>query len=65
MPKRNTPRKPCEKCGKPIAQARLQAVPGVTTCIDCARKNPVKYDTRHIEIAQASPINRNGFAPSD
>jgi DnaK suppressor protein len=28
----------CESCGKPIAPERLEALPWVATCIDCARK---------------------------
>ena len=27
----------CERCGKRIAMARLQALPGATTCVACAR----------------------------
>ena len=27
----------CERCGGPIAPARLEARPGATTCIACAR----------------------------
>jgi hypothetical protein len=57
--------KPCSLCGKPIAPARLEALPGVTTCIDCAKKHPRKVDTRGVELSQASPINRNGFAAYD
>lgn len=60
-----TPGKRCMMCGKPIAPARLEALPGVTTCIECAKKFPRKVDTSGIELSQASPINRNGFAPSD
>jgi len=60
-----TPRKLCGLCGQPIAPARLEALPGVTTCIECARKHPRKVDTSMIELSQASRINRNGFAPSD
>jgi DnaK suppressor protein len=26
----------CERCGRPITSARLEAKPAVTTCIDCA-----------------------------
>jgi RNA polymerase-binding transcription factor DksA len=52
-------------CDKPIAPARLEALPGVTTCIDCAKKYPRKVDTSHVELSQASPIDRTGFAPSD
>ena len=28
----------CVSCGKPIAPERLNAIPWVSTCIDCARK---------------------------
>jgi len=28
----------CETCGSPIAPERLEAIPWVPTCIDCARK---------------------------
>jgi len=57
--------KRCSLCGQPIAAARLEALPGVTTCIECARKHPRKVDTSGVELSQASPINRNGFAPKD
>jgi len=30
----------CTSCGKPIARERLEAIPWVPTCIDCARKAP-------------------------
>ena len=43
----------------------MEALPGVTTCIECAKKNPIKIDTSRIELSEASPINRNGFAPKD
>ena len=55
----------CSLCGKPIGAARLEALPGVTTCIDCARKHPRKVDTSQIDLSRASQINRNGFAPYD
>ena len=57
--------KACALCGKPIAPARLEALPGVTTCIECAKKHPRKVDTSGIEISQSSPIDRTGFAPTD
>jgi RNA polymerase-binding transcription factor DksA len=60
-----TTRKLCGLCGQPIAAARLEALPGVTTCIDCAKKHPRKVDVSGVELSQASPINRNGFAPKD
>jgi DnaK suppressor protein len=28
----------CERCGKPIAPARLEAIPSATTCVECAAK---------------------------
>jgi hypothetical protein len=62
---RKTPRKLCNLCGAPIAPARLEALPGVTTCIDCAKRHPRKLDLRGVDLSQASPINRNGFAPKD
>ncbi|QOV89019.1 TraR/DksA family transcriptional regulator [Humisphaera borealis] len=59
------PTKRCSLCGKPIAKARLEALPGVTTCIECASKHPQKFDPRLVDLSEASPINRNGFAPKD
>jgi RNA polymerase-binding transcription factor DksA len=58
-------KKLCGLCGRPIATTRLQALPGVTTCIECARKHPRKVDTSGVELSQASQINRTGFAPYD
>jgi len=55
----------CTYCGGAIAPARLKALPGVTICIECAKKYPVKVDPRKVELSEASPINRNGFAPKD
>jgi RNA polymerase-binding transcription factor DksA len=57
--------KRCALCGQAISAARLEALPGVTTCVACAKKHPRKIDTSGIDLAQASPINRNGFAPKD
>lgn len=57
--------KRCVWCGNPIPAARLEAIPGTTTCIACAKKHPRKVDTSSIELSEASPINRNGFAPKD
>lgn len=65
MSETNASQRPCWLCGKPIAPARVAALPGVTTCIECAKKHPRKIDTSGVELSQASPINRNGFAPSD
>lgn len=55
----------CTICGKPISAARLDALPGVTVCIECAKKYPMKVDTSKLDLSEASPINRNGFAPKD
>jgi RNA polymerase-binding transcription factor DksA len=65
MPQQLGQRKLCSICDRLISPARLEALPGVTTCIDCAKKHPRKLDTRGVELSQAGPINRNGFAPKD
>ncbi|HEY1684275.1 MAG TPA: TraR/DksA C4-type zinc finger protein [Tepidisphaeraceae bacterium] len=57
--------KACEICGKPIPLARLEALPGVTTCVPCASKKSTKLDPQKYDLSEASPINRNGFAPKD
>ncbi|MGB7160825.1 MAG: TraR/DksA C4-type zinc finger protein [Tepidisphaeraceae bacterium] len=59
------PKIPCSLCGKPIAAARLEALPGVTTCLECAKKNPPKVDPGKFDLSQSSPIDRTGFAPTD
>ncbi len=65
MAKKNPTVVSCAICGKAIAPARLEALPGVTTCIDCAKKHPPKIDFARYDLSEASPINRNGFAPKD
>jgi RNA polymerase-binding transcription factor DksA len=65
MAKRAEPEKRCSMCGNPIHPARLAAIPGIETCVECAKRNPKKLDPRTVDISQASPINRNGFAPTD
>jgi RNA polymerase-binding transcription factor DksA len=65
MSESKQPTKLCSLCGRPIAAARLEALPGVTTCIECAKKYPRKVDTSGVELSQASPIDRTGFAPTD
>src|SRR3954453_13597779 len=45
----------CSLCGRPIAAARLEALPGVTTCINCAKKHPRKVDTSGIELSKPAP----------
>jgi len=59
------PTKPCRDCGRPIPPARLAAVPGVETCVECARRYPVKIDPRTIDISQSPPIDRTGFGPKE
>ena len=63
--KQDTARKLCSLCDQPIAAARLEALPGVTTCLECAKKHPRKVDVSRIDLSQASPIDRTGFAPTD
>lgn len=55
----------CVYCHRPIAAARLEVLPDATTCVACAAKHPKKLDTSFVELSEASPINRNGFAPKD
>jgi RNA polymerase-binding transcription factor DksA len=55
----------CSLCRKPIPAVRLEALPDVDTCVTCAAKRPKKLDTSFVELSEASPINRNGFAPKD
>lgn len=31
----------CEHCGKPIAEERLEALPGTTTCVNCSTEERV------------------------
>ncbi len=63
VPKRS--KKLCSLCGQHIAAARLQALPGVTTCLECAKKNPPRIDARKFDLSESSPIDRTGFARSD
>jgi RNA polymerase-binding transcription factor DksA len=55
----------CKLCGKRISAARLEALPGVTTCIECAKKNPPRIDASKYDLSESSPIDRTGFAPTD
>ncbi|HVX87067.1 MAG TPA: TraR/DksA C4-type zinc finger protein [Phycisphaerae bacterium] len=56
----------CDLCRQPIAPARLEALPWTRMCVKCAEKNPPPpVDPATLDISQASPINKNGFAPSD
>jgi RNA polymerase-binding transcription factor DksA len=56
----------CGLCGRPISKGRLEALPGVTTCIDCATKHPGRrVQANELDLSQSSPIDRTGFAPSD
>jgi hypothetical protein len=62
---RPTPSKLCTLCGAAISEARLEALPNVTVCVECAKKFPPKVDVRSVDLSRASAINRNGFAPYD
>lgn len=56
----------CDLCGKPIPAERLEILPETTLCVACSRKNPpAAIDPDSLDLSQASPINKNGFAPSD
>jgi predicted amidophosphoribosyltransferase len=55
----------CSVCGAPISPARLEALPNVSICVECAKKFPPKVDPRSVDLSRASAINRNGFAPYD
>ena len=56
----------CAICGNRISKERLEALPGVTTCVACAAKNPPKkIRANELDLSQASPIDRTGFAPTD
>jgi len=66
MPKsKKSERVLCRVCQKPIAAARLEALPGVTLCIECAKKHPPRIDPEKYDLSQSSPIDRTGFAPTD
>jgi hypothetical protein len=56
----------CEKCGKPIGEERLEILPETRVCVECARLfPPAPIDPAKLDISEASPITRNGFAPKD
>jgi hypothetical protein len=66
MPPQTTPTNLCSLCGRPIPPGRLEALPGVTTCLECAKRNPPrKLTDRDVDLSKSSPIDRTGFAPSD
>lgn len=61
-----SPSRLCRICNRPIAPARLEVLPTTTLCVDCARTHPpAPIDTDALDLSQASPITRNGFAPKD
>ena len=56
----------CSICHRPISAQRLEVLPSTTLCIECARvQPPPPIDVDKLDISQASPITRNGFAPKD
>ena len=64
--KTKAPSRQCSVCGQPIAEARLEVLPDTTMCVECARKfPPPPIDVSKLDLSEASPITRNGFAPKD
>jgi hypothetical protein len=60
------PHRLCAICGQPIKPARLEVLPDTKFCVDCARTQPAApIDIEKLDLSQASPITRNGFAPKD
>jgi len=55
----------CTFCKKEIAPARLEVLPDTDRCVKCAAINPKPLDISFVDLSEASPINRNGFAPKD
>jgi hypothetical protein len=56
----------CTICHKPISEGRLEVFPDTKLCVDCARRYPPPpIDVSKLDLSQASPITRNGFAPKD
>ena len=66
MEKMQTQSRLCRLCNRPIAEARLEVLPHTDLCIDCARTHPpAPIPAEKLDLSQASPINKNGFAPKD
>ncbi len=56
----------CSVCEEPIGEERLEVLPETSLCVKCARKYPPRViDAGSLDLSEASPINKNGFAPSD
>jgi hypothetical protein len=56
----------CAVCHQPIAEERLEVLPSTTLCVKCAQtRPPAPIDPEKLDLSQASPITRNGFAPKD
>jgi RNA polymerase-binding transcription factor DksA len=56
----------CRICQRPISEERLEILPNTDLCVDCARAHPpAPISAEKLDISQASPITRNGFAPKD
>jgi RNA polymerase-binding transcription factor DksA len=45
----------CESCGQPVDPERLEALPGTTLCIKCARQTERDGRTAISTLAQAGP----------
>jgi len=60
------PTRLCSICQQPIAPERLEVLPDTRYCVRCARTQPPpRIDVEKLDLSQASPITRNGFAPKD
>jgi hypothetical protein len=56
----------CSICQRPISEERLEILPSTTLCVECARNHPpAPISAEKLDLSQASPITRNGFAPKD
>jgi len=66
MHAKSPPKRLCSICQQPIAPARLEVLTDTQLCINCARTHPpAPIDPNKLDLSQASPITRNGFAPKD
>lgn len=64
MAKKPTTKRNCSGCGKPIPQARLQAIPDTVYCVKCAEANPEppRHDPDEV-CAKSSPSGQSGWSP--
>ncbi len=53
IPRYDSQTRLCEGCGTPIPEARVEALPNTTTCVNCSSVLPVHGDSRYGEISIA------------